>query len=199
MSSQALVRRALMALAIVLLARLPGEAQSGGEDALALPSGTRLRVTWADGSDAEPRETRLVGRLAGRNSSSLRLAVGSSERMIPADSIVRLERSVRPSRKARAALIGFGVGFATMYVLLGVGSEGDCFRGENLGFCAGWSSLLALPAAAVGALVAPGEQWAEVPLPREPRPALRSSQDGLQLRVVPLMGRGAGLGIVGTF
>jgi hypothetical protein len=62
--------------------------------------------------DAEPQETKLVGQLTGLSLSALSMDLGSAEREIPRDSIVRLERSVRPSRKGRGALIGFGIGFA---------------------------------------------------------------------------------------
>ena len=99
---------------------------------------------------------------------------GSETRELRRAAIVRLERSVRPGRKARGALIGFGVGFVA------------------------WSALLALPAAGVGAIVAPGEQWADVPLGVRSRgTAARGA--GLQLRVVPLVGRRSGLAVVVSF
>jgi hypothetical protein len=198
MARQVLVCRILATLAVLVLGGLPGEAQTGAELPPALPSGVRLRVTIAD-ETGRVGQTRLIGRLTGMGSEGLRMAVDSSERTIPRGSVVRLERSVRPSRKGRAALIGFGVGFAAMYGVLAFGTEGDCFRGgENLGFCAGWSALLALPAAAVGAMVAPGEQWAEVRL-HDAVAAPRSSSAGLQLRVVPVVGRRVGLAVVGSF
>jgi hypothetical protein len=197
MSRQAFVCRVLMALAVLVLGGLPVEAQAVGEEPPELPPGVRLRVTLAD-ETGRAREARLVGRLTGTGPDALRVDVDSIERTSPRESVVRLERSVRPSRKGRAALIGFGVGFAAVYGLFTVASEGDCFRDGNVGFCAGWSALFALPAAAVGGLVAPGEQWADVRL-RDPVAVPRSSSGGLQLRVVPLVGRRVGLAVAGSF
>jgi hypothetical protein len=197
MTRQASVCRVLMALAVLLLARQPGRAQTADEDTPALPSGTRLRVTLDDGPGAESGKTKLVGQLAGLGPDSIDVAVGSAERRIPRDSIVKLERSVRPSRKGRGALIGFGVGFAAMFALLSATSDGDCFH--SVGFCSGWSAVLALPAGVVGAVVAPGEEWADVPLRHGPAPASRSASDGLQLRVVPLVGKRTGVALAGSF
>jgi hypothetical protein len=189
--------RALLMATVLLLAGLPGEAQTAGDEASALPAGARLRVTLADAQDGG-RKMRLVGQLVAVSPDSLSVAAAPGQRRIPRKAIVRLERSTHPSRKGAGALIGFGVGFAAMFGLIAAETGGDCFQ-ESFGRCLGVSAMLALPAAAAGAMVAQGERWREVPLRHEPAPAQRSSDDGLRLRLVPVAGRRTGLALVVTF
>jgi hypothetical protein len=114
------------------------------------------------------------------------LATNHSEtRELQYDAIVRLERSIRPSRKVRGALIGFGVGFVTMFTLSALVTEGDCVRSPDAAAC-------------VSAIVAPGERWADVPLgARSHGTTARSA--GPELRLVPLVGRRSGLALVASF
>jgi len=185
-----------IASGFALLSPLPVQAQSLEES---LPTGARVRVTLASETDRAGTGPALIGRLAETRPGSIVLATSGSEtRELRRDAIVRLERSIRPNGKARGALIGFGVGFVTMFTVSALVTEGDCVRSPDAAACVAWSALLALPAAGVGAIVAPGEQWADVPLGVRSRgTAARGA--GLQLRVVPLVGRRSGLAVVVSF
>jgi hypothetical protein len=185
-----------IASGFALLSPLPVQAQSLEES---LPTGARVRVTLASETGAPGTGPRLTGRLAKTRPGSITLATNGSEtREVRRDAIVRLERSIRPSRKVRGALIGYALGFVTLGVTAGVmGTEGACYD-MAVAECVAFSALLALPAAAVGAIIAPGEQWADVPLGIRSRgTAARGA--GLQLRVVPLVGRRSGLAVVASF
>jgi hypothetical protein len=160
-----------------------------------LPAGARVRVTLA--SETDPAGTggpRLVGRLAEARPGSIMLTTSRSEtRELRRDTIVRLERSIRPSRKKRGALIGFGAGFITWFPLCVLVSEG-----EHTSACGLGSAILALPTAGVGAWVAPGEQWADVPLGARTC-GVEARRTGLRLRLVPLVGRRSGLAVSASF
>ena len=157
------------------LASAPVRAQDDG------PSlrGLRLRVT-APSIAGQP----IVGTLLEANERELVLATSASERTpVSRAAITRLERSLRPSRKLRGALIGFGVGLAA--VLGKVAADGGCNDGCDASNVAA-GALVTLSTAAVGAVVAPGERWTD-------------AEPGLAVRLVPLVGRRAGLVLVARF
>jgi len=198
MSRRGFVCRASIALALGLFNRLPASAAEGE---VGLEPGTRLRVTLAGEPAGEG--SRLVGHLVSMDPDVLSLRVGDLEsRHLRRQAIVRLEESTRPSRRGQGALVGFGVGFAAMFAVYTIAMEGDCVQGRECTWAVliKQSAIRALPAAAVGALVAPGERWAEVPLGRAQRAARPSSGTGLQARLVPVVGdRRIGLKVVGSF
>jgi hypothetical protein len=158
-----------------------------------LSVGSRVRVN-ALAAESVP----LVGTLSAIDQKSLTVVPqdGREPRVLARQDIVRLERSVRPSRKLTGALIGFGVGMA---VMLGKAvKEGGCndgCNGENVAAAA----LLALSTAAVGAIVSPGERWVDVPLGRGQSRATMSSRAGLRVRLIPQVGRRTGLTVVASF
>jgi hypothetical protein len=158
-------------------------------------------VTVAGPSESEEPETRLVGRVTSLEQESLKLDLrDSGETEVRTAAIVRLERSIRPSRKAKTALIAFGVGFATWATVFTIITEGECFDESGCaGALFGYSALLAVPAAAIGAVVAPGEEWADVPMHRSASRDASSSEKGLRLRLAPMVGKRKGLMIVGSF
>jgi hypothetical protein len=197
MLKQGVVARVVVGLAIVVLSHSPGAAQPA-EGESGVEPGARVRVTF---NRPNAQESQLTGDLRELGAQSLTLALGSSDlREIPRTSIVRLERRVQQGRKTRGALIGFGVGFPTLFLLSEIGGdETTCFRGgRECGLQITASAVLAVPAAVVGALVAPGDTWAEVPLGPAPVPTSSSSRR-LQLRLVPMVGRANGLTLVGSF
>jgi hypothetical protein len=202
MSSRNVSRRAMIVAALLASTPLTGEAQPAGPEPNPLPPGVRVRVTVDKKADPDGGGSTYVGNLAEWDPEALHLKVSDSKaRDIPREAIVRLERSVRRGRKGRAALIGFGLGFATFFTWEQLAAHDSCFRGGNYcGFEIAASALLALPVAGVSAIVAPGEQWADVPLHRPPNPPAPSRDAGLQLRLAPVTdGRGAGLVITGSF
>jgi len=182
----------LPSVVIVLLATVsagaPGTAQEG---VVPLP-GSRLRVT-APAVAPKP----IVGSLLEAGEREIVLAAAASDRTrIPIASITRLERSVRPSRRTTGALAGFIVGLAA--VGLKTLHDGGCNDGCN-GSDVATAGLVALSTAAVGAIVSPGERWADVAVGgAQGRPTM-SSQAGFRVRLVPQVGRRAGLTVVATF
>ncbi len=103
---------------------------------------------------------------------------------------------MRPSRKVRGALIGFGVGLAVMVGKAAV--NGGCNDGCNMENVAA-AGLVALSTAAAGAIISPGERWADVAVGGAQGRATMSSQAGLRVRLVPQVGRRAGLTVVASF
>jgi len=182
--------------AVVFLAVSGFLAAASAADEVALPvvgSRVRLRV-----SGSEP----LVGTLTAVDSAHLTLARsgGDAPSVVARRDVTKLERSVRPSGKRKGALIGlavgFGAGFATAAAL------GNCSETPGVVEHCGdpvWSSLYGAAAGAagagIGALLAPGERWAEVPMGAEP--AGPGARTGVIWRVLPLAGprRGAVLSI----
>ena len=163
-------------------------------DELPFPAvGSRVRVRSL-ASDAVP----LVGTLSAVDEKSLTVAPqdGREPGVVARQDISRLERSVRPSRRRRGALIGFGVGLA---VALGKAvKDGGCNDGCDGGNVAA-AALLALSTAALGAIVSPGERWADVDLGRGQSRATRASPGGLRVLLVPQLGRRTGLTVVASF
>jgi hypothetical protein len=117
---------------------------------------------------------------------------GGGPRVVARQDIVRLERSVSPSRKRRGAWIGFGVGAALAFGK--VAMQGGCNDGcdsSNVVVAA----LVAVSTATVGVLVSPGESWLDVAVDQ----ASREVDSGLQVRLVPQVGRRIGLCLVASF
>lgn len=163
-------------------------------DELPLPGvGSRVRVRTS-----APESARLVGTLSAVDPESLTVVPkdGSEPRVVARGDVARLERSVRPSRRSRGALIGLAVGLAAAFAKVAIdGGCNDGCNGENVAA----AGLLALSTAAVGAVVSPGERWEDVALGREPGRATAASPTGLRIRLVPRLGRRAGLSVVASF
>lgn len=161
--------------------------------------GARVRVT----SSALP-SGRAVGTLNGIAGTGLAFqAQGAAEAVVlERQEIRRIEWSVRPSRRKKGALIGLGVGF-------GVGLAGtfilceafgtDCPAGEGLVFGALYGLATGALGAVVGALVSPGEHWAEVSLDRIPSATNAEPRPRVQLSLVPIVGTRRGLAFVASF
>jgi hypothetical protein len=166
-------------------------ATCAAQDSDVLLPGTRLRVT-APAVSRKP----VVGTLIEVDECEIVLAATSSERTpIPRDSITRLQRSVRPSRRTRGALIGFGLGLAA--IAAKTVHAGGCDDGCNGGNVLA-AVVVALPVAAVGAVVSPGERWVDLDPGHGRRPAT-TSRAGPRLRLVPQAGRSIGLTVVAEF
>jgi hypothetical protein len=187
-----MTRTQLPSAVIVLLATVSAGAPGSAQDSVLPEPGSRLRIT----APAVARKP-IVGTLIEAGERDLVLADSSSARTpIPLASVTRLERSVRPSRRATGALAGFIVGLAA--VGLKTLHDGGCNDGCNGGDVA-TAGLVALSTAAVGAIVSPGERWAVVPVGGGQGPATVSSQARPRVRLVPQIGRRAGLTLVASF
>lgn len=145
-----------------------------------LPPGARVRVTLANDEDSARKGPSLVGRLAEVRPESIMLTTrGPETRELRRDAIVKLERSVHPSRKLKGALIWYGVTFVTFGVAAAVmGTEGACYD-LAASECVAVAAVAALPAAGIGAVVSPGEQWADV------------RSDRIRVSLAPTRGHGA--------
>jgi hypothetical protein len=138
-----------------------------------------------------------VGTLLEASEREIVLAVSSSDRTsIPRASITRLERSIRPSRRAAGALAGFVLGLAAVFGK--TVHDGGCNDGCDVGNVVG-AVVVALPVAALGAAVSPGERWAVVPVGHWEGPATQPPQARLRVRLVPQIGRRVGLTLVASF
>lgn len=196
MTARALARPMLLVLSLASRPPAHVAAQTGSDDAPVLAPGARIRVTTASDSPAG-RSTTLVGRFAGSEDGELRLDTGAAELHTLCESaIVRLERSLRPSRKTTGAAVGFGVGLAA--VLGKAALQGGCNDGCNGGNALA-AALVALSTAALGALAAPGESWQDVGLGRGRDGAAATARAAFRVRVVPQLGRRAGLTVVASF
>ena len=170
---------------------------SGGvvraEDAPLPDLGTRVRVT------SKGRESpSVVGTLTALDKESLSVlpAGGGEPRVLGRSEVARLERSVQPSRRGRGALIGLGLGLAAAVGKVAI--QGGCNDGCNASNVV-VGGLVALSGATIGALAAPGERWADVPVDRQPTPPRISFRDGPDLQLVPQVGKGIGLVLVASF
>jgi hypothetical protein len=155
--------------------------------------GSRVRVT-----SSTPDSARVVGTLSAVDAKSLTVVPkdGREPRVLARQDVARLERSVRPSRKSRGAVIGFAVGLAA--ALGRVAINGGCNDGCNGGNVA-VGLLFASSTAGVGALAAAGERWEDVALGPQPGRATLSSQAGFRVHLVPQLGRRNGLVLVASF
>jgi hypothetical protein len=121
---------------------------------------------------------------------------GGGPSVVARQDIVRFERSVSPSRRARGAWIGFGVGLALAFGK--VAMQGGCNDGcDSSNVMVG--ALVGLSTAAVGALVSSGERWSDVSAERERSQTKAECEAGLEVRLVPQVGRRVGLSIVASF
>ena len=166
----------------------------GRADDLAFPAvGSRVRVTTSS-----PESVSLVGTLSAVDQRILTIVPrdGREPGVVAWQHVVRLERSVRPSRKPRGALIGFGLGLGAMLgKAVKAGGCNDGCDGENVAA----ATLVALSTAVVGAIVSPGERWVDVAVGRAQGRATMSSPAGLRIRLVPRVGRRTGLTVVASF
>jgi hypothetical protein len=196
MRGRAAAYPAVLVLSLAGLAHAPAEAQTPADGELGLAPGTRVRVTMASPAPSGGSGPRIVGRFEASDQSELILATGASEIALPRDAIVRLEQSVAPSRKTRGAWIGFGIGLAAM---LGKAvAQGGCNDGCNSANVAE-AAVVALSAAAVGAVASPGERWVDIPVRRGQGGATMPTSAGPRVRLAPQVGRRAGLTVVASF
>ena len=172
------------------------------EDAPFPALGSRVRVY-----SLALRSTPLVGTLTAVDQKSLTV-VGPKDAREPSvvarGEVSRLEWSVKPSRKKKGAFIGLGVGFGlgvagTFILCESFGTS--CPTGEGIGYALFiFGPATGAAGAGIGALVAPGERWADVPIDlvhsadRTERPPA-----GIQLTILPLVGHRRGLTIVASF
>jgi hypothetical protein len=76
--------------------------------------------------------------------------------------------------------------------------NGGCNDGCNMENVAA-AGLVALSTAAMGAIISPGERWADVAVERGQGAATISSGAKLRVRLVPQLGRRSGLTVVASF
>ena len=119
--------------------------------------GSRVRLTV----EAGPRP--LVGTLTEWTGTSLILNLSDGPASYPRARIVRLEKQIRPSRRGRGALRGAQVLGGTMLGIVVFYCRGGDFQ-------AGWVvreiAAAAALGAGLGAALAPGARWQDVPLPQ---------------------------------
>ncbi|HEX9189090.1 MAG TPA: hypothetical protein VGB87_18575 [Vicinamibacteria bacterium] len=144
-----------------------------------------------------PESVVIAGTLSAIDPEGLTVKPPDREpRVFARQDVVRLERSVRPSRKSRGAVIGFAVGLAAAFGKVAIdGGCNDGCNGENLAAAV----LLALSTATVGAIAAPGEVWEDVALGRGAGSATTSPRAGLRVYLAPQVGRRTGLTLVASF
>jgi hypothetical protein len=181
----------LPSVVIVLLATVSAGVPGAAQEGVVPEPGSRLRVT----APAVARKP-IVGTLLEASEREIVLAASSSDRTpIPRESITRLERSVRPSRRTRGALIGFGLGLAAMFGK--AVHDGGCNDGCDMSNVAA-AVVAALPVAALGAAASPGERWENVDMGHG-QSRTTTSHTGLRVRLVPQVGRRTGLTVVASF
>ena len=181
----------LPSVVIVLLATVSAGAAGAAQDGVFPKPGSRLRVT----APAVARKP-IVGTLLEASEREIVLAASSSDRTpIPRESITRLERSARPSRRTRGALAGFILGLAAMG--LKTLHDGGCNDGCDGGNVA-VAVVAALPVAALGAAASPGERWENMDMGHGQR-RTTTPHTGLRVRLVPQVGRRTGLTVVAGF
>jgi hypothetical protein len=177
---------------------ISGWAAVAGADEGSLPAaGSRVRLRVA-GSGS------IVGTLSAADDAYLTVVRPGEDRarVVARGDVARLERSVRPSRKGRGALIGLAVGFGAGFTF--TAAFGNCSETGGFQHCTGTAlavygavtgAAAGAAGAGIGALVAPGERWAEAALPAAP--AGPGARNGAVWRVVPLAGarRGALLSV----
>jgi len=147
----------------------------------------------------------LVGTLTAVDQESLTVGPedGREPSVVGRAEISRLERSVRQSRKRKGAVIGLGLGFAvglagTFILCESFGTS--CPTGEGFVYGTIYGAAVGALGAGVGAVVAPGEQWDDVPLnvvhsgDERQQPAA-----GVRWAIVPLVGHRRGVTIVVSF
>ena len=170
---------------------IPSFLAAASGDESAFPAvGSRIRVRAL-------RSGSLVGTLSAVDDTYLTVVRTDKDAasVVARLDVTGLERSVKPSRKGRGALLGLAIGFGVGYVA--AATLGNCSETPGVVDHCGnsvWSSITGAMAGAagagIGALVAPGERWVEVPLTRERSSASKAGR--ALLRVVPLAGASRG-------
>src|SRR5262249_28533007 len=155
----------MLAASLLLLPAVPVHAA----EAPPVEAGARIRISFAAESGAAEHAGRVektIGRLVAIEPGHLTVAVEGrpSPIEVPLDSILRLERSVRRSKRGKGALVGGAIGMAVGF--FGMEADSRCDDSTATGCdhtVAGVFAgiLLALRCAGIGALVAPGERWAD--------------------------------------
>ena len=172
-----------------------------GEGEPAFPrAGSRVRVFSLE-LTAGP----LVGTLTAADRKVMTVAPigGSDAKVLARADVSRLERSVKQSRKKKGAVIGLGLGFAVglagTFILCGSFGT-SCPTGEGFVYGAMYGAAVGALGAGVGAVVAPGEQWEDVPLDLVHSGDERQQPSaGVRWAIVPLVGHRRGVTIVGSF
>lgn len=152
------------ALSPVLLAPAVGRADEGP----APSDGARVRVT-APGVSRRlfqgDQGKRLVGTIVSQDDETLSIRTGDLRELavVPRSSIRKLEISRRRSQRAKGLLIGFLVGTAAGIGLTAVSKGSSACDSTHVTGCDVALSALVpgLPAALLGAILAPGEKWEE--------------------------------------
>jgi len=155
--------------------------------------GTRVRLR-----SSGAKSLKLVGVLTAADRSSLTVVPedGGEAKAVPRQDIVRLERSVSPSRKSRGVWIGFGVGLALAFGKAAI--QGGCNDGcDSSNILA--AGLVAVSTATAGGLIASGERWSDVVVERVQSHAMTAGEAGLRVRLVPQVMGGVGLSLVASF
>jgi len=153
--------------------------------------GARVRVTAPTVSRRVFRDDakrRLVGTIVSQDDEALTLRGGNLREptVVPRSSIQKLEISRRRSQRLKGFLIGFLAGTAVGIGLTAV-NEGStlCDSGGVSGCDVVLSAIVpGLPAALLGAVLAPGERWEEV-----------ASGSPVAVRLTPAPGGGLGISL----
>ncbi len=94
--------------------------------------------------------------------------------------------------------VGFGVGFLGTGILCALFGD-ECPAGEGIAYGTLYGLATGALGATVGALVSPGERWAEVPVNRIHAGTDAESRPRVQLSLVPILGTRRGLTLVASF
>lgn len=157
--SRSLIAPLMMALVALIVPA------AGGEDALAVKAGSRVRayVGNGPGDESASGSKTITGRLLGISETTITIheAEKHTPLVLPRQMVTKLELSLRRGRRGNGALIGFGAGVAAA-VAVGLASGSDencslCFSAADISVM--YSLLLGPAGAAIGAAVAPGERW----------------------------------------
>ncbi len=177
--------RAVAALTLLVPPLLAGSLRA--DEPATLPLGSRLRIL----ADQE-----FVGRLIAQDEQTLTLEIKRrrARAVVPRSAIIRVERSLHPSKKSTGALSGAMFG-ALSAVMLGFVVGDDCSGRHGVDtLCFPRSGVALVSAiglvplgAAVGAVVAPGERWEQISVSR------------FGVGVAPVHGRGVAVSAVLRF
>jgi hypothetical protein len=187
-------RSLVVTTALAVLPLLTGNLLA--DDLPPLTLGSRIRVT----TDRK-KQREIVGKLVAGDDQSLTLDLGNAKApvVVPRTAITRVERSMRPSRKADFALAGgvLGLGLAIAAGQSGCGSSAHLGPDRPLPvdglFCFSSTDLTILAAvelvplfATIGGLIG-RERWKKVPL------------DRVKVGMAPTRGGGVGAAVSFSF